>query len=51
VAWGLAAVMAVGAIVGGVLGGKVAGRIPPAPLRASVAGVGVAVAVVYFVRT
>jgi uncharacterized membrane protein YfcA len=51
VAWGLAAVMAIGAIVGGVMGGKVAGRVPAATLRAIVVVVGVAVAWVYFFRT
>jgi uncharacterized protein len=47
VAWGLAAVMATGAIVGGALGGKVAGRVPPATLRTIVVVVGVAVALSY----
>jgi uncharacterized membrane protein YfcA len=51
VAWTLAAVMAIGAIVGGALGGRLASRIQPAHLRTLVVVVGVAVALVYFLRT
>ncbi len=50
VLWTTAAVMAVGALAGGVLGGRAASRIKPIVLRWIVIAVGLAVAVVYFVR-
>jgi len=50
VVWPAAIVMAVGALGGGVLGGRMAGRIMPIVLRWIVIGVGLVVAVVYFVR-
>jgi uncharacterized membrane protein YfcA len=50
VLWPAAAVMAVGALLGGMLGGRLAGRIKPATLRWVVIGIGVTVAVIYFVR-
>ncbi len=50
VLWPAAAVMAVGALAGGVLGGRVAGRIKPIILRWIVIGVGLMVALVYFMR-
>ena len=50
VVWSAALVMAVGALIGGALGGRLAGRIKPAVLRWIVVGVGVVVAVIYFVR-
>ncbi len=48
--WTAAAVMAVGALAGGVLGGRVASRIKPIVLRWVVIAVGLAVAIIYFVR-
>jgi uncharacterized membrane protein YfcA len=50
VVWSMAAVMAVGALAGGAIGGRLAGRIKPATLRAVVVVIGVAVAIVYFLR-
>ena len=50
VIWSVAAVMAVGALIGGALGGRLAGRVPPATLRRVVVIIGVAVAIIYFVR-
>ena len=50
VVWSAALVMAVGALAGGVLGGRLAGRINPGTLRMIVISIGLAVAVVYFVR-
>lgn len=50
VAWHTAVVMALAALVGGALGGKVAGRVNPQVLRSLVVGVGIAVALAYFVR-
>ncbi len=50
VIWSVAAVMAVGALIGGALGGRLAGRVPPATLRRVVVVIGVAVAIIYFVR-
>ena len=50
VVWSVAAVMAVGALLGGVLGGRLAGRIQPATLRRVVVGIGVVVAILYFIR-
>jgi uncharacterized membrane protein YfcA len=50
VVWMAALVMAVGALLGGVLGGRLAGRIKPSLLRAIVVVIGVAVAIIYFVK-
>jgi uncharacterized membrane protein YfcA len=50
VLWSAAAVMAVGALTGGVLGGRLAGRVKPSTLRWIVIGIGLVVAVIYFVR-
>jgi uncharacterized membrane protein YfcA len=50
VIWSVAAVMAVGALIGGALGGRLAGRIQPVTLRWVVVVIGVAVAIIYFVR-
>lgn len=50
VVWSAALVMAVGALAGGALGGQLAGRIPPQILRWVVVGIGVVVAVLYWVR-
>ena len=50
VIWSVAAVMAVGALIGGALGGRLAGRVRPETLRRVVVVIGVAVAIIYFVR-
>ncbi len=50
VLWGVALVMAVGALLGGVLGGKFAGRIKPATLRTIVVTIGFVVGIIYLVR-
>jgi uncharacterized membrane protein YfcA len=50
VLWPAAAVMAVGALIGGVLGGRLAGKVKPSTLRWMVIGIGVVVAIIYFVR-
>jgi uncharacterized membrane protein YfcA len=50
VVWSMAAVMAVGALLGGALGGRLAGRIKPTTLRGVVVVIGVAVAILYFLR-
>jgi uncharacterized membrane protein YfcA len=50
VLWTAAAVMAVGALAGGMLGGRVVTRIQPIVLRWIVIGVGLVVAVIYFLR-
>ncbi|MBK7187254.1 MAG: sulfite exporter TauE/SafE family protein [bacterium] len=50
VVWPLALVMAMGALAGGALGGRLAGRMQPTVLRWIVVGLGVAVALAYFVR-
>ena len=50
VLWTTALVMMVGALVGGALGGRIAGRIRPAVFRWVVVAIGLAVAVIYFVR-
>ena len=50
VIWSVAAVMAVGALIGGALGGRLAGRVPPTTLRRVVVVIGVAVAIIYFIR-
>lgn len=48
--WPIAGVMLVAALLGGVAGGAVASRIPPALLRWTVVVLGVAIAVLYWVR-
>jgi uncharacterized protein len=48
--WPVALVMAAGAACGGVLGGRWAGRIRAASLRRVVVSVGIAVAVIYWLR-
>jgi uncharacterized membrane protein YfcA len=50
VVWAAALVMAVGALGGGVAGGRLAGRVPEEALRRIVIGIGLLVAVVFFVR-
>jgi hypothetical protein len=50
VVWAAALVMAGGALAGGALGGKLAGRIRPASLRRIVVVIGVAVAILYWLR-
>ncbi len=50
VVWGIAAVMAVGALVGGSLGGRLAGKVKPATLRWIVVVIGIAVSIIYFIR-
>jgi uncharacterized membrane protein YfcA len=50
VRWGLAAVMAVMAVVGGFLGMAVARRIKPDQLRLAILGIGVILTTVYFVK-
>ena len=50
VLWTASAVMAVGALAGGMLGGRVVTRIQPIVLRWIVIGVGLVVAVIYFLR-
>lgn len=49
VVWPAALVMFVGSLIGGVLGGRFAGRVRPSLLRQIVVGIGLVVAVVYFV--
>lgn len=48
--WQIAGVMATGALAGGALGGRLAGRIHAATSRRAVVGVGLFVAVVFFLR-
>lgn len=48
--WPVALVMMVGALIGGALGGRLAGRIKPATLRYMVVGIGVVLAIIYFIR-
>jgi uncharacterized membrane protein YfcA len=50
IVWSAAIVTAIGALGGGILGGRLAGRIDPDTLRWIVVTIGVAVAVIYFVR-
>lgn len=50
VVWPVALMMMVGALLGGALGGRLAGKIKPALLRWLVIGIGVVVAVIYFIR-
>ncbi|HUD72859.1 MAG TPA: sulfite exporter TauE/SafE family protein [Dongiaceae bacterium] len=50
VAWGIALLMAVAALVGGAIGARLAGRLRPAALRFAVVGVGVAVGLIYLMH-
>lgn len=50
VVWPVALVMFAGSLIGGALGGKLAGYVKPAVLRWLVVVIGLAVAVIYFVR-
>jgi len=50
VVWPVALLMMAFALIGGALGGRLAGRIQPAVLRWLVVGIGVVVALIYFVR-
>ncbi len=50
VLWSAAAVMAVFALLGGVIGGRIAGRVKPSTLRWLVVGIGLVVAVFYFIN-
>ena len=50
VVWPAALVMAVCALAGGSLGGRLAGKIRPAVLRWVVVGIGLVVAIIYFIR-
>lgn len=50
VAWPVALIMAVGALIGGVIGGRLAGWIRPSTLRWLVVLFGLAFAIIYFVR-
>ncbi|WP_116807657.1 sulfite exporter TauE/SafE family protein [Steroidobacter cummioxidans] len=51
VVWIAAAVMAVGALIGGAIGGKLAGKLPPAVLRWVVVVAGIAIAIIYWVKS
>lgn len=51
VVWTAAVVMAVGALIGGAIGGKLAGKMPPAVLRWVVVVAGIAIAIVYWVKS
>lgn len=51
VLWLTALIMAMGALAGGALGGRLAGRIKPTTLRRIVITVGLAVSIIYFVRS
>jgi len=50
VVWPAAVVMAVGALIGGSLGGRLAGQVSPRVLRWVVVGIGVAVAIAFWVK-
>jgi len=50
VLWTAALVMLVGALIGGALGGRIAGYVKPSVLRGMVVVIGLAVAVIYFIR-
>jgi len=51
VVWTAAIVMAIGALIGGAVGGKVAGKLPPAVLRWVVVVAGIAIAIVYWLKS
>jgi uncharacterized membrane protein YfcA len=48
--WPAAVIVGVGALCGGAAGGSLAGRVDPSTLRRLVVGVGVVVALIYFVK-
>lgn len=50
VVWGVALIMAAGALLGGLIGGKLAGLVKPSILRWMVVTIGVIVAIIYLVR-
>jgi hypothetical protein len=50
VVWHAAVVMAVGALIGGALGGRLASRIKPGTLRLVVVGIGMIIAIIYFIN-
>ena len=50
VAWGYVVVMAAAALLGGAAGGRLAGRVKPGVLRWIVVGIGLVVALIYFVK-
>jgi uncharacterized membrane protein YfcA len=50
VVWLTALVMAVGALAGGTMGGRLAGHIKPDTLRWTVVSIGIALAIIYFIR-
>lgn len=50
VVWLAAGIMAVGALLGGILGGKLADRIPANTLRWLVVGLGIIIALVYWIQ-
>jgi hypothetical protein len=49
--WGVAAVMAVSALLGGIAGGKLAGRVNPTALRWIVVSIGLIISIIFFVQT
>ena len=51
VVWGVALVMAIGALLGGAIGGRLASRIKPATLRWMVVIIGFLVGIIYLVKT
>jgi uncharacterized protein len=51
VVWGVALVMALGALFGGAIGGRLASRIKPATLRWMVVSIGFVVGTIYLVKT
>jgi uncharacterized membrane protein YfcA len=51
VVWGVALVMAIGALLGGALGGRLASRIKPASLRWIVVTIGFTMGIIYLVKT
>jgi uncharacterized protein len=51
VVWGVALMMAIGALLGGAIGGKLASRIKPATLRWMVVSIGFVVGTIYLVKT
>jgi uncharacterized membrane protein YfcA len=51
VVWGVAVVMAVGALLGGAIGGKLASKIRPVTLRWVVVSIGFMVGIIYLVKT
>jgi uncharacterized protein len=51
VVWGVALMMAVGALLGGAIGGKLASKIKPATLRWMVVSIGFVVGIIYLIKT